>query len=226
MSAIKHVILVHGAWADSTSWDKVRARLESAGISTTTVNLPLTSLAADAAAVSEVIAASPAPALLVGHSYGGAVISQAGGHPNVAGLVYINAFTPDIGESALGLTDLVEPSLMSAEIRGDDAGNLSLTYQGVYQGFAQDVSDAEKHQLFTRQRPTAAAALSAPLTHAAWQNKPSWYLVASLDNAIPPALQERLVKKIGAVSDFVDAGHCSMISQPTAVAELIVRAAR
>lgn len=225
MNTLKHVILVHGAWADSTSWNKVRALLETAGMSTTTVDLPLTSLAADAATVAEAIAASPGPALLVGHSYGGAVISQAGDHPNVAGLVYINAFTPDIGESALGLTDLVEPSLMSAEIRGDETGQLSLTRTGVYQGFAQDVSDAEKHQLFTRQRPTAAAALTAPLTHAAWREKPSWYLVGTLDNAIAPALQELLAKKIGAVSDFVDAGHCSMISQPDAVADLIIRAA-
>lgn len=226
MSSIQHVILVHGAWADSTSWHKVRAELTAAGLSSSTVELPLTSLAADAAVVAEVIAASPGPALLVGHSYGGAVISEAGEHRNVAGLVYINAFTPDIGESALGLTERVEPSLMSAEIRGDDAGNLSLTYNGVYQGFAQDVSDAEKHQLFSHQRPTSVAALTAPLTRAAWRNKPSWYLVGTLDNAIPPALQELLAKKIGAISTFVDAGHCSMISQPDAVAELIIRAAK
>jgi pimeloyl-ACP methyl ester carboxylesterase len=226
MSTIEHVILVHGAWADSSSWSKSRALIEAAGLSTTTVNLPLTSLAADADVVSQAIAAAPGPVLLVGHSYGGAVISEAGVHAKVAGLVYINAFTPDIGESALGLTALAEPSLMSAEIRIDQAGSSSLTYEGVHEGFAQDVSAQEQRQLFENQRPTAVAALTAPLTQAAWQHKPSWYLVATLDNAIAPALQELMVKKIGAVSEHVEAGHCSMISKPAAVADLVIRAAR
>lgn len=225
MPAIKTAIFVHGAWADSTCWDKARALVEAAGIATRVVQLPLTTLAADVSAVSEVIAGEAGPVLLVGHSYGGAVITQAGIDDKVVGLVYINAFVPDAGESALGLTALVEPSPMSSELRPDDRGFLSLTREGVFEGFAQDASQEEKEHLFKHQRPTSGEALSTPVSAAAWHDTPSWYLVATLDNAIQLALQEIFVKKIGAVSASVAAGHCSMISQPQAVADLVVRAA-
>lgn len=225
MTVIKKAIFVHGAWADSDCWDKARALIEAGGVGTSVVRLPLTTLGDDVAAVTAALASETGPVLLVGHSYGGAVITQAGVDRNVAGLVYINAFVPDVGESALGLTALVAPSPMSAELRPDEKGFLSLTHAGVFEGFAQDATEQEKTALFQNQRPTSAAALSTPVTAAAWRSKPSWYLLATQDNAIPPELQALFVAKTGAVQATVDAGHCSMISQPGAVAELVLRAA-
>jgi len=225
MTAIKKAIFVHGAWADSDCWDKARALIEAGGVATSVVRLPLTTLSEDVAVVAEALAAENGPVLLVGHSYGGAVITQAGVDKKVVGLVYINAFVPEVGESALGLTALVAASPMSAELRPDEKGFLSLTHTGVFEGFAQDVSEQEKVALFKNQRPTSAEALSTPVTEAAWHSKPSWYLLATQDNAIPPELQSMFVTKIGAVQATVDAGHCSMISQPGAVAELVLRAA-
>jgi len=226
MADVKKVIFVHGAWADELCWNKVRVMLDAAGIPNLAVRLPLTTLADDAAIVQQAIAAVAGPVLLVGHSYGGAVITQAGSDANVAGLVYINAFVPDIGESALALTGLVAPSRMSSELRPNEQGFLSLTRDGVFEGFAQDASVEEKAALFQNQRPSSAAALSTPVNVAAWRDKPTWYLVATLDQAIPPALQEIFVKKLGAVQATVAAGHCSMISQPQAVADIILQAAQ
>ena len=226
MTAMTKAIFVHGAWADASCWDKARALLQAQGISSSTVTLPLTTLEDDTAAVAAALALESGPVLLVGHSYGGAVITQAGTDEKVTGLVYINAFVPDVGESALGLTSLVAPSKMSAELRPDERGFLSLTQAGVFEGFAQDVSDAEKTALYEHQRPTSAAALSTPLTQAAWRSKPSWYLTATLDNAIPLELQALFVAKTGAVQASVTAGHCSMISQPGAVADLVLLAIR
>lgn len=226
MTTVKKAIFVHGAWADSDCWNKARALIEAGGIATSVVHLPLTTLSDDVAAVTQALNSETGPVLLVGHSYGGAVITQAGVDDAVVGLVYINAFVPDVGESALGLTALVAPSRMSSQIRPDEKGFLSLTHDGIFEGFAQDVSDQEKVALFNNQRPTSGEALSTPVSAAAWRSKPSWYLLATQDNAIPPELQALFVAKTGAVQATVDAGHCSMISQPGAVAELVLRAAR
>jgi pimeloyl-ACP methyl ester carboxylesterase len=227
MSNINKVIFVHGAWADEHCWTKARAIVDAAGIATAVVHLPLTTLDADAAAVTAALEQESGPVLLVGHSYGGAVITQAGAAANVAGLVFINAFVPDVDESALGLTALVPPSRMSSELRPDEQGFLSLTRDGVFEGFAQDCSTEEKEALYAQQRPTSGAALSTPVSTAAWRSKPSWYLLATEDQAIPLPLQQIFVTKLGAatMTASTPAGHCSMVSQPRAVADLVLQAA-
>src|ERR1700739_2279544 len=159
MTAASNVILVHGAWADGSSWSKVIPLLLDRGLRVTAVQLPLTSLKDDVATVKRAIALEEGPIILVGHSYGGVVITEAGDDPKVAGLVYIAAFAPDVGQSAGSLGASVEPAPMGAELRPDSQGFLKLTEAGVKNDFAQDLTPTEKSVLFVAQAPTAATAL-------------------------------------------------------------------
>src|SRR5437899_1904178 len=169
----RNVILVHGAWADGSSWSKVIPLLLARGLRVTAVQLPLTSLKDDAATVKRALALADGPTVLVGHSYGGVIITEAGNDPKVAGLVYIAAFAPDVGQSAGSLGASAEPAPMGLEVRPDAAGFLKLTEAGVKNDFAQDLSPAEKNLLFAAQAPTAAAALGENVSTAAWKTKPS-----------------------------------------------------
>src|SRR5882724_449706 len=152
-------VLVHGAWANGSSWSKVIPRLEDAGIRPVAVQLPLTSLEDDVAAVKRELAVQEGPVVLVGHSYGGVVVTEAGTDPKVKALVYIAAFAPGTGESAGSLGATVAPAPMGAEIRPDAGGFLRLTREGVFNGFAQDLPEVEKRVLFATQTPTAGKAL-------------------------------------------------------------------
>src|SRR6476659_1582796 len=158
MAKSSDVILVHGAWADGSSWAKVIPLLATRGHSVTAVQLPLTSLGDDVATVKRAIALASGPIILAGHSYGGAVISEAGNDPKVEALVYIAAFAPDAGESAGSLGASVEPAPLGAEVRPDAEGYLKLTQSGVSNSFAQDLTDTEKLVLYSAQSPTAGAA--------------------------------------------------------------------
>src|SRR5258708_25011561 len=162
MAKSSDVVLVHGAWADGSSWAKVIPLLTAKGHSVTAVQLPLTSLGGDVDTVKRAIALSSGPIILVGHSYGGAVITEAGSDPKVEALVYIAAFAPDAGESAGSLGAGVEPAPLGAEVRPDAEGYLKLTQSGVSNAFAQDLSDTQKLLLYSTQAPTARAPLARP----------------------------------------------------------------
>ncbi|UPG92781.1 alpha/beta fold hydrolase [Luteibacter aegosomatissinici] len=220
-----HVILVHGAWADGSSWSKVIPLLTAKGLDVTAVQLPLTSLADDAATVKRAIALESGPVVLVGHSYGGAVITEAGNDEKVSALVYVAAFAPDKGQSAGSLSASVQPPPMAAEVRPDPNGFLKLTQKGIFEDFAQDVSAREKGVLFAAQAPTSVKSLGGNITEAAWHQKPSWYIVAGNDRAIPPTLEATMAKTIGATTKTIQASHVVMLSHPDEVAATILQAA-
>ena len=221
-----NIILVHGAWADGSSWAKLIPKLQAAGLHVTAVQLPLTSLADDAAVTRRAIALEEGPVLLVGHSYGGAVITESGDDPKVTGLVFVAAFAPDVGESTGTLGAQVDASPAGTQLRPDAQGFLKLTTKGVHDDFAQDLSEAEKAIMTVTQAPTSIHALGGKATVAAWRSKPSWYLRASNDRTIPPELQATMAGKIGADTTSVPSSHVPMLSHPDAVAEVVLRAAR
>lgn len=223
--AVKNVILVHGAWADGSSWSKVIPRLQAAGLTVTAVQLPLTSLADDAAVVQRALSLEDGPVLLVGHSYGGAVITEAGNDAKVTGLVYVAAFAPDAGESAFSVGKRVPPSPINTELRPDAKGFLKLTPKGVVEDFAQDLSEAERITMIATQGPTSVRSLSGPITLPAWKSKPSWYILAQDDRTIPPELQTIMSKRIDAQTISLSSSHVAMLSHPAEVAKVIIRAA-
>jgi pimeloyl-ACP methyl ester carboxylesterase len=225
MTKASNVILVHGAWADGSSWSKAIPLLLARGLRVTAVQLPLTSLKDDVATVKRALALEDGPTVLVGHSYGGVVITEAGNDPKVSALVYIAAFAPDAGQSVGSLGASVEPAPMAAEVRPDAQGFLKLTEAGVKNDFAQDLGPTEKDVLFAAQAPTAGAAFGESVSAAAWKTKPSWYLVAKQDRAIPPSLERAMAKTIKAKMIEVDTSHVAMLARPHEAANLILEAA-
>jgi len=222
---VKNVVLVHGAWADGSSWAKVIPLLEAKGLHVVAVQNPLTSLADDVAATKRAIALQDGPVILVGHSYGGAVITEAGNDPKVAGLVYVAAFAPGDGESVASISKPYPPTPLGGELRPDAQGFLSVTPKGIAEDFAQDLSADEKQILTATQGPTNAAAFGATITTAAWKTKPSWFVIAGNDRAIPPELEKAEATMMKATSITVASSHVAMLSHPKEVAELIERAA-
>lgn len=221
----KNVVLVHGAWADGSSWSAIIPLLAAKGYHVTAVQLPLTSLADDAATVKRALALESGPVVLVGHSYGGAVITEAGGDPKVRALVYVAAFAPDAGQSAGSLNASVPAAPLAAEVRPDAAGFLKLTEKGVSEDFAQDLSPAAKLELYAAQAPTNVKSLGGSIGTPAWRSKPSWYIVAADDRAIPPNLETTMAKTIGAKTTTVQGSHLIMQSKAPAVAAVIEEAA-
>ena len=222
---VTNIVLVHGAWADGSSWAKVIPLLEARGLHVDAVQLPLTSQADDVAAVQRAIARVDGPLLLVAHSYGGAVITQAGNDPKVAGLVYVAAFAPAEGESALKLTfDNPPPFLQN--VQPDQFGFLKLTPTGIREDFAPDLSDSEQTVLAATQGPTSIASLSGLISTPAWRNKPSWFVIAAHDRVVLPTLQAMFAERMNATSITLSSSHVAMLSQPYVVASFIRRAAR
>ena len=221
---IKTVLLVHGAWADGSSWSKLIPQLEAKGLRVVSVQIPLTSFVDDVAATQRAIALEDGPVLLVGHSYGGAVITEAGNDPKVAGLVYVSAVAPDQGESTFGLiTSIATP--IGSELRPDKSGFLKLTPKGIAEDFAQDLSVNEIAILTATQVPVSVAAMKGEVTTAAWKSKPSWYIIAANDRAISPDLEAAQAKRIGATTTTVPSSHVIMLAQPSKVAAVILDAA-
>jgi pimeloyl-ACP methyl ester carboxylesterase len=223
-AGVKTVLLVHGAWADGSSWSKLIPLLEAKGLHVVAVQIPLTSFADDVSATQRAIALEDGPLLLVGHSYGGAVITEAGNDPKVAGLVYVSAVAPDQGESAFGLITSV-PTPVGSELRPDKSGFLKLTQKGIAEDFAQDLSTKEIAVLIATQVPTSVAAMKGEITTPAWKSKPSWYIIAANDRAISPDLEAGQAKKIGATTTTVPSSHVIMLAQPSKVAGVIFDAA-
>jgi pimeloyl-ACP methyl ester carboxylesterase len=224
--AARNVVLVHGAWADGSSWAKVIPLLEAAGLHTVAVQNPLTSLQDDVAAVQRAIALQDGPVLLVGHSYGGAVITEAGTDPKVAGLVYVAAFAPDAGQAVAELGKEFPPAPGGAEIRPDASGFLMMTLKGIEEDFAQDLPKAERKILAATQGPTNGAAFGAKLTNAAWKTKPTWYVVAANDRMIAPDLERQFAKTMKAKTITVPSSHVPMLSHAQQVAKLIIEASK
>jgi pimeloyl-ACP methyl ester carboxylesterase len=225
MTAISSVVLVHGAWADGSAWAKVIPLLAAQGLAVTAVQLPLTGFDADVAAVRRAIALAEGAVVLVGHSYAGAVISEAGNDPKVAKLAYIDAFAPDAGESAGSLFAQFDSAPLNAEIRPDADGFLKLSRAGIFDVFAQDLDDGEKELVYATQGPIHGGALGGTLTQAAWRSRPAYYLIGDQDHAIPPVEQARMAARMKASVTHVDSSHVPMLSQPAAVARFILGAA-
>jgi pimeloyl-ACP methyl ester carboxylesterase len=223
-TGVKTVLLIHGAWADGSSWSKVIPLLEAKGLHVVAVQIPLTSFSDDVAATQRAIALEDGPVLLVGHSYGGAVITEAGNDPKVAGLVYVSAVAPDKGQSAFGLITSV-PTPVGSELRPDKSGFLKLTPKGIAEDFAQDLSPAEIAILTATQVPTSVTAMKGEITSPAWKSKPSWYMIAANDRAISPNLEADEAKKIGATTTTISSSHVIMLAQPSKVADVIFEAA-
>jgi pimeloyl-ACP methyl ester carboxylesterase len=221
---IRNVVLVHGAWADGSSWAGVVPLLEASGLNVVAVQLPLTSLSDDVAATKRAVALQQGPVLLVGHSYGGVVITEAGNDPKVGGLVFVSAFAPDEGESALSLSN-ANPSPVGNELRPDTNGFLKLTTKGIEEDFAQDLTADQKKVLAATQGPTAGAAFGTPATNPAWKNKPAWFVISGNDRVIAPGLQEKEAERMNAKVITLPTSHVSMLAAPEKVAAFIAKAA-
>jgi pimeloyl-ACP methyl ester carboxylesterase len=227
------IVLVHGAWADASGWEKVTGRLQHAGYQVLAAPNPLRGLSADAAYLAAFVQQrTTGPVVLVGHSYGGAVISNAAlADPDVKGLVYVDAFVPDEGESVLGLqSGGGDPSALFDFVQypGAPAGDADLYIKAAVfpQVFANDLPAATAAGLAAAQRPVTFGALREPAGPAAWKTLPSWYVLGTADNILPPALQEQMATRAKSHITRVKASHLSMLSKPEAVTAVIETAAR
>ncbi|MEO7730252.1 MAG: alpha/beta hydrolase [Kofleriaceae bacterium] len=221
----KDVVLVHGAFADGSSWSGVTKKLQHDGYTVRVVQLREQSLADDAALVRHAIGAIPRPVVVVGHSYGGIVISEATtGAANVVGLVYVAAFALDQGESIQGITAGSPPAPALKHLIVDDQGNATLDPADFVQHFAADVPHDEAQALEAAQHPLALSILGTPAGVPGWKSLPSFYQVSTNDEAIDPKLQRFFAKRMGAHTIELAASHVSLVSKPGAVAELIERA--
>lgn len=220
------VVLVHGAFADGSSWNKVIPLLQAQGLNAVAVQNPLTSLEDDVAFANRVINAQTGPVVLVGHSWGGSVITQAGGHDKVKALVYVAAFAPSLNVAPTADTqDFPTPPGFEHFITDAD-GFVTLPAYAISRYFAQDVSAEEANLIHATQGAVRGANFEQPVTVAAWTGKPSWYIVADQDRMIDPGAQRALAKKIGARTTVLPTGHVPMASDPESVAKVIVEAAR
>jgi pimeloyl-ACP methyl ester carboxylesterase len=222
---VRNIVIVHGAWADGSSWSKVIPLLQAKGLHVVAVQNLLTSLADDVAATKRAIASQEGPVQLVGHSYGGVVITEAGNDPKVVGLVYVAALAPAEGESVASVTKPFPPAPLGSEVRADAEGFLTVTPKGIAEDFAQDLTDREKQILTATQAPTAGAVFGATVTTAAWKTKPSWSVIAGNDRAVSPELQKAEAAAMKAASITVPSSHVPMLSHPKEVADLIEQAA-
>jgi pimeloyl-ACP methyl ester carboxylesterase len=219
------VVLVHGGFVDGSGWHGVYDLLRKDRYKVAVVQNPTLSLDGDAAATRRVIDAQNGPVILVGHSYGGAVITEAGNDPNVAALVYIAAFAPDTGESVNDLIAGFPKDQPQPPILPPEEGFLSLDREKFHDSFAGDVDDDLAAFMADSQVPWGVDALQGTISEAAWANKPSWYLLTTEDRMIPPPAQQQMSARIGATVEQAAASHSVYVSQPAAVAKIVETAA-
>lgn len=222
---VKNIVLVHGAFADGSSWAKVIPFLQAKGYNVTAVQNPLTSLADDVASTKRALAIQTGPTILVGHSWGGAVITEAGVDEKVVGLVYVAAFGPDVGESLNPMIKKYPPPPAFAHPSVDKEGFVSLPVDSYVEHFMQDVPAEEAKVNQATQGPISAAAFEVVFTNAAWKTRPSWYIVAKQDGAIAPDMERFYAQRMKATTSELDSGHVPMLSQPENVAKVIIEAA-
>src|SRR5215471_2886430 len=221
------IVLVHGAFADASGWSRVIPILQRDGYSVTAVQIPLTSLADDVATAKRAVDSQKGPVVLVGHSYGGAVITgAAAGSANVKALVYLAAFAPEAGEP-LGAPgkNFAEPPLNSALVP-DSAGFLYIDRAKFHDAFCKDLPEAEARIMAATQKPLSGSVFEASVSAAAWKTVPSWYVVSSQDRAINPELERFYAKRIGATTNEIAASHVAFLSHPREAAKVIEEAAR
>lgn len=219
-----NVVLVHGLFADGSCWSDVIGRLQATGLNVTSVQNPLTTLPEAVAAAKRVLDRQDGPTVLVGHSFSGMIVTEVGVHPNVSSLVYIAARAPDAGEdyTALAKTYPTPPATAGIVFDGDEG---RLTEQAFLHDFAGDVAEKQAKILYAVQAPFNKALLAGKTTQAAWRSKPSFYAVSKNDRTIDPDLERFMAKRMGAKTIELESSHVSMISQPEAVAALILEAA-
>jgi pimeloyl-ACP methyl ester carboxylesterase len=223
---VKNIVLVHGAFADGTSWSKIIPRLEAKGYHVVAVQNPLTSLADDVAATKRLIDLQDGPVILVGHSWGGAVITQAGDDPKVAGLVYVAAYAPEVGQSANDASGPFGVTEGQKQIQVDAAHFASLSPQGILDDFAQGLPMDERRLVLAVQGQSYGPMFDEKLTVAAWKTKPSWYVVSAEDRMLPPAMEQAAAKKMNATTTTLPTCHVAMLQDPAKVTDVIDDAAR
>ena len=224
-AGIKHVVLVHGGFVDGSGWEGVYGMLTADGYRVTVAQNPTTSLADDVAVTRRAIAAQEGPTILVGHSYGGVVITESGADPLVKGLVYIAAFAPDAGESVSSLIANPPPGAVVPPILPPQDGYLFLDRAKFAASFAADVKPAQAAFMADSQVPWGLAALNGQVTVPAWKSKPSWYLVTTEDRMIPATAQRQMAARAGATVVETAGSHAVYVSNPEVVARLIEKAA-
>ena len=223
---MKNIVLIHGGFVDGAGWEGVYHILKKDGYNVSIVQNPTITLKDDVAVTKRTLAAQDGPAILVGHSYGGAVITEAGTDPKVAGLVYITAFAPDKGESVASLIKDPPPGAPVPPILPPQDGFLFLDRKKFSASFASDVDPEKAAFMADSQVPWGLEALSGTITEPAWKTKPSWYLVATDDKMIPPDAQRLMSKRAGSTVVEAKGSHAIYVSQPKAVAALIEQAAK
>jgi pimeloyl-ACP methyl ester carboxylesterase len=218
------IVLVHGAWADGSSWGEVIPLLQAAGLKVTAVQNPLTSLSDSIAETRRALALQDGPTVLVAHSWGGTVISETGTDPKVTALVYVAARAPDADEDFVALSAKFPTGAVRAGIQEHD-GFTKLSEDAFIKYFANGLSHEKAEVLYAEQQPTAASIFGGRTTAAAWRAKPVWYAISKLDQTINPDLERFLAKRMNATTVELDAGHLSLVSHPRQVADLILAAA-
>jgi pimeloyl-ACP methyl ester carboxylesterase len=220
----KNIVLVHGLFADGSSWSEVIPRLQAAGLNVTSVQNPLTTLSEAVDAAMRVLERQDGPTVLAGHSFSGMIVTDAGVHRNVSAVVYVAARAPDAGEDYAALAKKFPTPPASAGVIFDgDEGRLS--EEAFLHDFAQDLPEAKARALYAVQWPFHKELLAGRTTHAAWRSKPSWYAVSTEDRTINPDLERFMAKRMGAKTIEVQASHVSLISRPETIANLILEAA-
>lgn len=222
---VQNVVLVHGAFADGSSWARVITILQAKGYNVTAVQLPLSGLADDVAATNRALAQQAAPVILVGHSWGGVVITEAGVDPKVVGLVYVAAFGPDAGEVIGDLGKPYPPPPAFTAPIVDPQGFMSLPSDAVVKHFASDLPPAEARVVAATQGPIHVSAFASKVSSVAWKSRPSWYIVSTQDGAIAPDLERFFAKRMKATTTELNASHVPMLSKPNEVAAVILDAA-
>jgi pimeloyl-ACP methyl ester carboxylesterase len=223
---IKNVVLVHGAFADGSGWKALYEVLTKKGYNVSIVQNPLSSLEDDVAATNVVLDKQDGPTILVGHSWGGAVITQAGNHPKVVALVYVAAFQPDNGESALQWLQTAPPAPENGVLPPDDKGIVYYDKAKFHAGFAGDISKEEADFMYASQGAFYAKGFVTPITKAAWRDKPSYAVVATDDKSIAPEIQRAMYKRSNTKVTEIKGSHVVFMSQPAKVANVIIEASK
>jgi len=226
LSGIKNIVLVHGAFADGSGWQGIYTNLTKRGYNVSVVGNPNTGLAEDVAATKMVLARQDGPVLLVGHSYGGAIITEAGNDPKVAGLVYIAAFQPDANESLLSLLKSGPPAPNSGILPPDQFGYIWYDEAKYHSGFCADLTKAQADFLCDSQIPVNASVFGASIAHPAWKSKPTWFIIPTEDQTIPPDGQRYMAKRSNSKVTEIKGSHLVFMSKPKEVSDVIDKAAK